>query len=195
MKIHELFEVKVWTISNVLSLMRVLLTPVLGYTLYLENATQNEDYKYFACIIAIIIILTDFLDGYFARLFNQISKLGQFLDPIADKIAAIGVLTFLHFFRDYPLWIIILIIMRDMYSITGAIFLFSKRNIQVKPNIFGKFMIGAIGVSAFLYILSPTFNLFGITLQQISIYFILLFLVLSTLLYWKTYFKLHLENK
>lgn len=195
MKIKELFADKIFTISNVLSITRVALVPFFGYSLYIEDATGNEDFIYFTLAIAIFMIMTDFLDGYIARMLHQVSRLGRFLDPISDKITINLSLLILHFYKDFPLWIILILILRDLYSVAGGYVILKRNDVQVAPNILGKLMVCSVGLSAIIYIISPDCILMGRSLREISVYLIVLFVVTSTILYWKTYSKVYFEDK
>ena len=79
------------TIPNQLTLLRLLLIPVFIGVFYLPYSHSNL----FACAIFILAAITDILDGYFARKLNQISSLGVFLDPVADKLMVAIVLVLL----------------------------------------------------------------------------------------------------
>ena len=70
------------TIPNQLTLLRILLIPVFIVVFYLPYEHSN----FLACIIFILAAITDILDGYYARKLNQVSSLGVFLDPVADKL-------------------------------------------------------------------------------------------------------------
>ena len=73
----------VFTIPNMLSLFRLSLIPV--YVSIYLNARTDRDYLLAGSILA-VSCLTDLVDGYIARKFNQISNLGKLLDPFADKL-------------------------------------------------------------------------------------------------------------
>lgn len=79
------------TIPNQLTLLRILLIPVFIVAFYLPYESSN----FFACGIFILAAVTDILDGYYARKLNQISQLGVFLDPVADKLMVAVVLVLL----------------------------------------------------------------------------------------------------
>ena len=79
------------TIANQLTLLRILLIPVFIVVFYLPYDHSNI----FACGIFILAAVTDILDGYYARKLNQISSLGVFLDPVADKLMVAIVLVLL----------------------------------------------------------------------------------------------------
>lgn len=78
---------RVWTIPNILSMLRICLIPLIVY-LYLYTEQQ-----WLAGIIVLLSGITDLVDGYIARKFNQISNLGKILDPIADKLTLLTVLS------------------------------------------------------------------------------------------------------
>ena len=77
---------KIWTIPNILSVVRICLIPLIVY-LYLFT-----ELSWLAGILIILSGLTDIIDGYIARKFNQVSDLGKILDPIADKLTLLSVL-------------------------------------------------------------------------------------------------------
>ncbi len=191
MKIKELFKGKIVTFSNFLSALRVILLPFIGYTLYMEKTSSLLSFRYYALIILVVMISTDFLDGYIARKFNQVSKLGQFLDPIADKIATNSLGILLIFYREYPIWVVILCFIRDLHGFVGSALLYKYRNVQASPNMPGKFVIFTLAIAAFIYILNPVYSILGISLHAWSIGIIFFFIIYSTTLYWKTYFKVY----
>jgi CDP-diacylglycerol--glycerol-3-phosphate 3-phosphatidyltransferase len=195
MKISELFTGRIFTISNFLSILRIFLIPLFGYLIYYEHNTGLVIYRHYAIIVMTIMISTDFFDGYTARLLNQVSRLGQFLDPISDKICSISVMVLLIYYKDYPVWILIILLCRDLFAILGGFIIYSKNDIQVRPNTFGKLMVTFMGLSGYIYILSPSFSISGISLQTVSIILVLIFAVLSTIEYWKTYSIVYYDNK
>lgn len=72
----------VYSIPNLLTLLRILLIPVLVIVFFLPVSWRNE----LATVIFVVAALTDLLDGYLARRLGQVSPLGAFLDPVADKL-------------------------------------------------------------------------------------------------------------
>ena len=70
-----------WTIPNILTLIRFLAIPVLAYLIFLGDA-----YNIVAFILFVCIWLTDMLDGYIARHYNQITEFGKLFDPLVDKV-------------------------------------------------------------------------------------------------------------
>ncbi|MDF2840376.1 MAG: CDP-diacylglycerol--glycerol-3-phosphate 3-phosphatidyltransferase [Clostridia bacterium] len=121
-------------IPNLLTVLRFLLIPVFIYFFFLPN----ENGIGIAVIVFLIAGLTDTLDGYIARKYNQITKLGIVLDPLADKLMLITVLVSIAVGSDIPKWIIILVASKELLMILGAISLYNLRNVVIPANIFGK---------------------------------------------------------
>jgi cardiolipin synthase len=95
------------TVPNILSMLRLALVPVFLYLLL------NEKYL-LAIVVLAISSLTDYLDGYFARKFNQVTRLGQLLDPAADRLYIFSTLVGLSITGIVPLWLALVIIGRDV---------------------------------------------------------------------------------
>ena len=110
---------EIFTVSNILSLSRIFL----AIPIYIFIAKSETEILLAVLLIAII---TDYLDGYFARKFNEITELGKILDPFADKICTTTGFIALTIFQGFPLWITALIILRDIIILLGSIFIFKK---------------------------------------------------------------------
>ena len=95
------------TVPNLLSMLRLALVPVFLYLLI------NERYVLAICALA-LASLTDYLDGYFARKWNQITRLGQLLDPAADRLYIFSTLVGLAYVGQIPVWIVAVIFARDV---------------------------------------------------------------------------------
>ena len=188
MKIRHLFRDKVFTVSNFLTLTRVLTIPFITYFMYIENVTGNSLYRCHQFIFFLIIVLSDFFDGFFARTFDQVSRLGQLLDPIADKICLICVGSSLVYYKGFPLWMLIVGLCREIFIVIIAIFLFYRMDVEVKPNMLGKISVACMALSAVIYLLSFDFIIFPhVSLKELSVFFILAFYISGTILYVKDY--------
>lgn len=96
-----------WTIPNVLSFIRLALVPVFLYLL-----VSGEDI--WALGVLVFSSFSDYLDGVIARRFNQITRLGQLLDPAADRLFIFAALIGLTARDILPLWLTLVIIGRDV---------------------------------------------------------------------------------
>ncbi len=125
----------------VLSFFKDLQTPLLG------NSGINLIFLIVACVF-IIAAFTDFLDGYLARKNNEVTNLGKFLDPIADKILINSLVILLiapQFFAPYNheqvvsfnIWCGVLLIVRDVI-VDALRFIAASKNVVIAANIFGK---------------------------------------------------------
>lgn len=97
--------------ANKLTLLRVLMIPIFLLLLYF-------DHPYFALGIFILASLTDFLDGYIARHYNQITDFGKFMDPLADKLLVTSALIWFVEVGFMPGWALLLVIARE-FAVTG----------------------------------------------------------------------------
>ncbi len=95
------------TVPNLLSMLRLALVPVFLMLLL------NEKYLS-AIVILALSSLTDYLDGYFARKYNQVTRLGQLLDPAADRLYIFSTLVGLSITGIIPVWLALVIISRDL---------------------------------------------------------------------------------
>jgi len=106
---------RVLTIPNVLSTVRLLLVPV-----FLGLVLTGQDLA--ALIIIVISSATDYLDGIIARRFGQITKLGQLLDPAADRLFIFAAVIALAVREVVPWWVVLAIVGRDvMLAVLGIV--------------------------------------------------------------------------
>lgn len=97
-----------WTIPNALSGLRLLGVPVFFWLI----VGPGKDGL--ALAILIISSFTDWLDGYLARKLNQFSRLGELLDPLADRLYVVAALAALYIRDLLPIWVVFLLILRDV---------------------------------------------------------------------------------
>ena len=135
-------------ISNLLSTFRLLLVPLLFWLIY------QKDYKY-ALFVGIIAILSDLLDGFFARVLNQHSELGYILDPIADKFAiGAGILALvLSGATQFPLWALVAVAIRDVGIVIGNAYLAHKAKMITRSNWWGKCTSFSLSIAVILYLI------------------------------------------
>ncbi|MBL7998535.1 MAG: CDP-diacylglycerol--glycerol-3-phosphate 3-phosphatidyltransferase [Candidatus Kapabacteria bacterium] len=100
----------IFTIANIFTSLRILLAPVFFYCL-IEGSHLNTR---IAIALFIVAALTDYIDGVLARKFGEISAIGQFLDPLADKVLVLSAFLAFVFMGIIPMWIVVIIILRDV---------------------------------------------------------------------------------
>ncbi len=139
-------ENNVWTVSNILSLSRLLLLiPIL--------ITLGRGQRIYALIWIAIAIATDFLDGYFARRLNQRSNLGRVLDPLIDKVDALAVSILLVFspLYQFPIWFFLFIFIRECTLLLCSFSAIVRKAGVMESNKAGKNSAFATAVAIFLY--------------------------------------------
>ncbi len=168
MRFKELFLV-----SNLFSLFRVLIIPVLWH--YISQPAEKS--AYIALAILIIAGISDGLDGYLARKLNQISQLGMILDPLADKILALALVVLLAIYRDFPDWLAVLIVGRDILILAAAAVLLKGSQVVVPSSITGKyaffFIVALLACSVIRFeygVEVLTYVVAGLLLASIAIY-------------------------
>ena len=153
---NEILKDKVFTISNFLSISRALLLPFfVQYASEFKEDTSILKYYYVLVFICFLVVLSDYLDGLVARLLNEETILGRYLDPVSDKIVTIGGLSTITAYFQFPLWILILYIVREIIGVCLGLFLYFKRGIQGKPNAWGKWQVALVAVCVVHYLSLP----------------------------------------
>jgi CDP-diacylglycerol---glycerol-3-phosphate 3-phosphatidyltransferase len=131
-------ETTAMNVPNLLSISRILAVPVF-IVLMLEPTPLRA---LLAGIVFSIASATDWLDGYLARKWGQVTKIGKLLDPIADKILVASALIMLVDIARIPSWIAIIIIGREI-AITGLRAMAASEGIVIAAENMGKWKVGA----------------------------------------------------
>jgi CDP-diacylglycerol---glycerol-3-phosphate 3-phosphatidyltransferase len=137
-----------WTLPNRLSIIRILFIPIIIILI----STQEEGLLLTSCLLFIIAGITDGLDGYFARKMSMTTRLGLYLDPIADKLLVSSVLITLTYYHSIPLWITIILVGRE-FLINGLRAFYAMEGITIYPSFAGKLKttLQIIGISCILF--------------------------------------------
>ena len=150
------------TIPNLITTVRIILVPV--FVIYLL-----DDQFFSAFLIFVICAASDGLDGMFARLFKQKSKLGAYLDPLADKILIVAAFVVLAIREVLPAWLTVIVIARDVLIQLGIFIVFLNNvEIKIKPSMISK-------VNTCFQFLTVTVVLLKPTLALSELYYSLIF--------------------
>ena len=117
-------------VPNILTVLRFFLIP---FTIYF----LAKDEYIVAITFLILSGLTDVLDGAIARKFNLITNFGKLIDPLADKITQVSLLGTLVVKNIIPLWILVIVIVKEAAMVAGASFLYGKE-LVVSSKWYGK---------------------------------------------------------
>lgn len=105
------------TTASKITLVRVFLIPLLMAAMYLSKGVSGV-WMYIALFLFILGSITDYIDGQIARKCNQVSDFGKFLDPLADKLLTIAVMTMFCEWGRFPAWALMIVLTRE-FAVTG----------------------------------------------------------------------------
>lgn len=172
----------IWTISNLLSVSRIILMIPAGYFLMTPMPFHRE----IALLIILVAVATDALDGYVARIRNEISDFGKIIDPLADKISVGMVVVMLTIFGDIPLWFTGVVLGRDVLIFIAGLYVKTATGIILPSLMSGKVAVSILALTLVFPILQyPSLN----TLYQFFLWLTLALLAYSLYVYAVRFFE------
>ena len=105
------------TTASKITLVRVFMIPLVMIAMYLSKGVSGL-WMWISLGLFIIASVTDFIDGQIARKCNQVSDFGKFLDPLADKLLTIAVMTVFCEWGRFPAWALMIVLTRE-FAVTG----------------------------------------------------------------------------
>ena len=148
-------------LPNILTILRILLTPVFIVLLFYEHPYSN----FWALVIFVIASITDAYDGYVARKYDLETDYGRFLDPLADKILVSSAFISFAVIEIVTYWMVGLIIFRDLF-VTGLRMLMNQKGFIMQTSKSAKIKTGVqIGFIIFVlvYLGAKAFTFFPVT--------------------------------
>lgn len=128
-------------LPNALAFFRILLAPLMFFMLVNAQGIFTQIHiswiNYFAALIFVIASVTDFFDGYIARCWDQKTKLGAVLDPLADKMLILAAFLGLMMLGRASAWAVYLILIREFF-ITGFRVVMASDGVEVAASMAGK---------------------------------------------------------
>lgn len=179
-------------VPNILTIIRFFLIPFIIYFIFTEQYIM-------AFVMLTLSGLTDVLDGIIARRFDCITNFGKLIDPLADKATQISILASLTFKGIIPLWMLLVVFLKEFAMIAGASFLYGKE-LVVSSRWYGKLatvlFYFAIVCSFFItywnssLIGHPEYSLPMLPHFDIYIYYLALIgTIFSLVMYFKTFYQ------
>jgi len=145
---------RIFTVPNIISFVRLLAIPVFLYLVW-------AGYDLAGFLVLLFAVLTDFVDGLVARKLNQVSRLGQFLDPFADRLFIAAAVIALASRDVIPLWLVVAVMLRDALLGVGAIVM-SRWGVTTLPvKWLGKWATFALLFALPLFLLGAVFEPLG----------------------------------
>ena len=105
------------TLASKITMVRVAMIPAYMVTMYLSGGEAGL-WMYLSLGLFVIASLTDFVDGYIARHYNQTTDFGKFLDPLADKLLTIAAMAMFCEWGVFPAWALMIVLTRE-FAVTG----------------------------------------------------------------------------
>jgi CDP-diacylglycerol--glycerol-3-phosphate 3-phosphatidyltransferase len=171
---------KVLTLANIISLLRAAAAIPIIYTL------NYPDLRAVTAGIVILAILSDALDGYFARKAGEVTHVGMWLDPIADFIVITSIVLFLVIMDLFPLWFFCFYIIRHFMIAVPALYFVNTGRYILHSNWWGKWTTGITTLTVFLHI----FEFSDIWwLKPFTLYSALILALISWLIYYRDYYN------
>jgi CDP-diacylglycerol--glycerol-3-phosphate 3-phosphatidyltransferase len=170
-------------LPNALTMLRIFLVPVLVVLLL----TRTEHGLLLGAAVFGLGVLTDYLDGYFARKRNQVTRLGILLDPIADKLLTAAAFISLVEMDAVPAWMVVLIVGRE-FAVTGLRNVAAGRGILIPASGLGKAKMVSQVVSIFLLLFAirwPVFRSVGL----VALWIVVVMALASGLDYFRRFWK------
>jgi len=151
------------TTASKITLVRVFLIPAYMLTMYLSQG-QAGMWMYLSLAIFIIASLTDFVDGYIARHYNQVSDFGKFLDPLADKLLTIAAMSMFCEWGSFPAWALMIVLTRE-FAVSGLRMVAGPKGKVIAAGKSGKFKTASTMVGLCVMMLLPQVEIVGIVVM------------------------------
>ena len=175
-------------LPNLLSLSRIIVLPPTIYYISL-----GDEYFWYVFCFFIIIVLSDVFDGIVSRWLNQVTDLGKLLDPLADKVVIIAVGISLVLYREFPIWLLLILAVRDIIFISAGSWLLKKREVVVQSNIWGKLTTDFLTLLAGFHLFPKSWGLFEY--KYIPLIITIVLIAISTVSYALYYIQNSREKK
>jgi cardiolipin synthase len=157
-------------LPNFLTILRIFMVPLFAYLIL------NQRMSWALSVFAVASI-TDGLDGYIARVYDLKTRLGSFLDPLADKLLLLTSYILLGILGHLPIWLTYVVVARDMVILSGIIYLYlTNKQLEFSPTILGKITTFVQLFTILLLLFSDLYP--GILYVLPSLYLINLFVTL-----------------
>ena len=183
--------------ANLLSISRIFLAIPLSISINKININSDLNDVFLFLFICFLVAVSDILDGIVARKFSLVTNLGKVLDPIADKICVLVVITALFSeFYEYFFIFFLLILVRDLIISGMTLYFIRKKNMHFQANMAGKLFLFFIGMTMIFFVIDIPIiiNEKFIYLYKIKFftyYASWFFFSISTYFYFVRYFRIY----
>lgn len=152
------------TLPNALSLIRMAFLPPVLYLLDRPDPRSDE----WAVGLLFLAGLTDLLDGWLARRRGAVSPSGKVVDPLADKVLIGGLVIYLTMARDFPLWLVLAVMARDVALMAGAWLFFRRERLVFAADWTGKLTTFFLSILILVHILEWRSTYVSLTILAVA---------------------------
>jgi len=151
-----------FTVPNLITLFRILLTPL--FIIFLIQGRYHR-----ALMVFVLAGVSDLADGLIARLWQQKSRLGSYLDPLADKLLLGASFVTLSIYKQIPSWLTVMVLSRDVALTLGVLLLrLSDYPLVIKPSLAAKLTTSAQLATVLLVLLA---RLWPLPVELLKVFF------------------------
>lgn len=155
------------TTASKITLVRVFMIPLVMIAMYLSKGVSGL-WMWVALGLFVIASVTDFIDGQIARKCNQVSDFGKFLDPLADKLLTIAVMTMFCEWGRFPAWALMLVLTRE-FAVTGLRLVAAPKGRVIAAAWSGKVKTASTMVGLILWMLLPENTMVGLVVSAVIV--------------------------
>lgn len=155
------------TTASKITLVRVFLIPVMMVTLYLSGG-QSGVWMWVSLGIFVVGSLSDYIDGQIARRCNQVTDFGKFLDPLADKLLTIAVMTVFCQWGRFPAWALMIVLTRE-FAVTGLRLVAAPKGRVIAAAWSGKVKTASTMVGLILWMMLPENTVVGLIVSTVIV--------------------------
>lgn len=155
------------TTASKITLVRVFLIPVMMVTLYLSGG-QSGVWMWVSLGIFVVGSLSDYIDGQIARRCNQVTDFGKFLDPLADKLLTIAVMTVFCQWGRFPAWALMIVLTRE-FAVTGLRLVAAPKGRVIAAAWSGKVKTASTMVGLILWMMLPENTVVGLIVSSVIV--------------------------
>lgn len=155
------------TTASKITLVRVFLIPVMMVTLYLSGG-QSGVWMWVSLGIFVVGSLSDYVDGQIARRCNQVTDFGKFLDPLADKLLTIAVMTVFCQWGRFPAWALMIVLTRE-FAVTGLRLVAAPKGRVIAAAWSGKVKTASTMVGLILWMMLPENTIVGLVVSAVIV--------------------------
>lgn len=155
------------TTASKITLVRVFMIPLVMIAMYLSKGVSGL-WMWISLGLFVIASVTDFIDGQIARKCNQVSDFGKFLDPLADKLLTIAVMTVFCEWGRFPAWALMIVLTRE-FAVTGLRLVAVGKGTVIAAGWSGKVKTASTMIGLILWMLLPENTMVGLVVSAVIV--------------------------